>query len=901
MKYLLASRPCNALLPTVCAIVGIATLLFVAVVEVDGQANKVALPSFDFKTISDAASWYSIHVASLRPTAQGLVIQIAGEDPLLMGPAREFSNDQPLELHLRLKSDQGGEGQVFYFRTEPPQADQSVRFEVPRGEWYEAVAPLPALTGRWRLRLDPPGNSGLCVLDRLWFEESLPLSRLPKPTALSLGTNLLTIRSGDLALSHSRQGIGAFEVRVADQLMARGLALDGTSATNEVRAELVPGSGLRIISDLVHADGTHWLIEQRFTPGDPGSIAVESRLTVDQTRTVAYLPMFTLLPGLGSFGTNKTQGLFCGLEYLENEPSSSQADIIGPDANRQAPERYKITFPLMAIAAENRYIGLIWQPEPNICAVFDSPDRIFNSAGHVMELAFPASLKSRSDSSLVSFRPGLLRANQPLVLRATIVGGRGTTVIPALKQYVALRGLPPPPAPVPAATDYFRLAAHAWLDSEIRTNGLFHHTLWPGDVPRPAADAAVWMRWLAQNVADPELEARLCSLASQTVQQLKSTEIYNDYQIGNVVYPLPALFYRVGIENATHAQLSAADILRRFEPDGTIIYKPAPGGVDYGKTNPSPEANGNTATSVQDLLERAAFAGDPDLLRAALHSLRALDKFRDTVPRGALAWCTPLHAPDLLAAAKLLRCYTLAYELTGAPELLDQARSWAWSGLPFVYLVPPTTGAVGPYATLLSLGAGGWTSSTFGLPIPWGGVVYADALYRFVKHDPAGPWRRLADGITTAAIQQCWPLNDPIRPGLVPSHFFLGPQLPAGPSINPAALQADALRYYGKPLAYDFHVFREHGLLVHAPGELADLSEASDGVAFTVNSWSSDPASVLVSGFVKEPRIRISGQDVPIKPPHRFEPDSGRLEIQVHRLMSIQIFSPALPGMGKIN
>ncbi len=69
------------------------------------------------------------------------------------------------------------------------------------------------------------------------------------------------------------------------------------------------------------------------------------RVTVSRDRLVAYLPLLTLLPGLGSFGTNKTQALFAGVEYLENEPSSSEADVRGIASKRQVPDSVKETFP----------------------------------------------------------------------------------------------------------------------------------------------------------------------------------------------------------------------------------------------------------------------------------------------------------------------------------------------------------------------------------------------------------------------------------------------------------------------------------------------------------------------------------------------------------------------------
>src|SRR5204863_2120767 len=99
-----------------------------------------------------------------------------------------------------------------------------------------------------------------------------------------------------------------------------------------------------------------------------------------------------------------------------------------------------------------------------------------------------------------------------------------------------------------------------------------------------------------------------------------------------------------------------------FRPDGSIVYQPPASGTDLSRTHWSREANGLTATHVAAVLERAAFSGDPNLVRAGLRLLRALDKFRDTVPRGAQTWEVPLHTPDILASAYLVRAYTRGYE-----------------------------------------------------------------------------------------------------------------------------------------------------------------------------------------------------------------------------------------------
>src|ERR1035438_2442726 len=185
-------------------------------------------------------------------------------------------------------------------------------------------------------------------------------------------------------------------------------------------------------------------MQQQFSPGPiAGAIAISTEVTVDQDRSVVFLPMLMVFPGAGAFGAAKGQGLFAGLEYLDDLPSSSEADVIGPASKRQVPDSLKITFPLMAIQQKGQYLALTWETQPDVSAVFDSPDPLFYSGGHVMGLIFPGSDgKNREDGSLLPRVSKLLRANRPLVLRATLLGGVGDSVVPAIEQYVALRGIP---------------------------------------------------------------------------------------------------------------------------------------------------------------------------------------------------------------------------------------------------------------------------------------------------------------------------------------------------------------------------------------------------------------------------------------------------------------------------
>ena len=719
----------------------------------------------------------------------------------------------------------------------------------------------------------------------------------PKPTAQASSPKAASARSKDLALIHSPAAPGSFDVRVAGELMALGQSgpmigylaggemrwFDLASAAQAKRTMKAQRNSVQVSLEGRDADGALWKIQQQFSPGPiAGAIAIRTEVAVDQDRSVAFLPMLMIFPGAGAFGATKGQGLFAGLEYLDDEPSSSEADVIGPASKRQVPDNLKITFPLMAVQHHGRYLALTWEAQADVSAVFDSPDRLFGSGGHVMGLIFPGSDgKNREEGSLLPRVSKVLRANQPLVLRATLLGGMGDSVVPAVEQYVALRGLPPLPGANIDLQKYASLAAGGWLDSKIREGHLFRHAI-AGDNFKlgPAADAAVWMDWLASQSTQPALARRLQEIAKDALTSIPPQD-WNSAGVGHVRYPVASLIYGHVAENAARAQQTGRQTLGSFEADGSVRYHPQAGGPDYGKTHSTNEANGLTSSAVASLLEAAAFCGDRELLDAALARLRAMDKFRHGVPRGAQTWECPLHTPDILASAHLARAYTLGYELTGDREFLEQARYWAWTGVPFVYLVNPTPQPIGLYGTIAVFGATNWRAPVWlGLPVQWCGLVYADALYRLVRHDPKGPWKQLADGITLSGIQQSWPPQDRDQQGLLPDSLVLRSQTRNGPAINPATVEACATHLFNRP-AYDFWSFRKNSLRVHAPGEIKLAKESAGRVSFEVESWVKTSYYVLVNGLARQPRVAINGQPMDLSDGNQFLQKEGWLILKL--------------------
>jgi hypothetical protein len=885
------------------------------------------LPAFDFRQPGAVAEWGEQHdIKRIEATEQGMAIHIDGPDPYLSGPARDYPPGVPLFLKVRLKPPVGGALQVFFFGPGQISSEEnSVRVPVRRGGWQTVSLALPPLGRGFRLRLDPPGSRGVCLIESIRSEPRLEVAApaWPRPSVPETDDRALVIESGRLVLRQQQDMLGGFTLQVDGQLVATGHNrplvgyIDPASknkgqppavrwldvaANAQTTANLDPSKkALTVEARFRDLAGAGWRLRQTFRPGAPGSIAVSAECSADAPREVVFLPLLLVLPGHGSFGALKGQGLFAGVEYLENEPSSSTADLNEPAALRRVPDSAKITFPLLAVQANGRYIGLIWDPTPDLAALFDSPDRLFGTEGHVCGLVAPgANGENRTSGALCPREPLALAAGQPIRASALLIGGRGESVVPAVQQYVSLRGLPPRP-PTPDLEGYVHLAAAGWLDSPIRSGGRFRHALVGSFPAHSAADAAWMISWLAGLTRDEALRARLRSTADEAAASVQRPDLLVNAAIGHNRYPVAPLVLAAGlagdgVSSASHSLLTGSldqaramsrALPRQFEPDGSIRFRAPAGGTDYGRTHFCDEASGLTAGPVFHLLESAAFAGDRAMVEEGLRLLRMMQRrFDQGVPRGAQTWEIPLHTPDILASAYLVKAFTLGYELTADAALLDAARYWAWTGVPFVYLVDPTSvsgsGVVGPFATTPVLGATNWTEPNWiGLPVQWCGLVYAQGLFELARYDPSGPWRSLAEGITASGIAQTYPLNHPHR-GLLPDSFELSTQTRRAPDINPATLQPLALRLLAgdRTVPYEFHALRQSGLWIHAPGSVEAINDEPGACRLTLKPWS-QRASFLVIHManpgIRPRKVLVDKLPVDLDSQREFLQDRGTL------------------------
>jgi hypothetical protein len=804
-------------------------------------------------------------VKNLTYSSEGLAVISTGEDPWIEGPAVDLPGDKIVRVKIRMKSSADAGAELFYGRVF--RAGDSVRFTtITDGQWHDySLVIRDKLGPGTRFRLDPCTGAGNVTVAWIKIEtiSEIVAPLLEKPQEPdTTRTAIYSVKSGGLEFVHYGGTWADFAIKVNGVEMAVGYQSELLGLLFDEQPEWInlknanftfdnPSTGRATFKD--GKAGT-WEIRRSIKPADqPGTLIVEIEIKADKDRDIIHIPWLTIFPGLGTFGQRKDQGLFAGVEYLCDEPSSSEADIETPDHVRRVPDPVKITFPLMAITHGGNYVGAIWEPSEIVAATFDSPDRIYNSGGHVMALSGPGVGDLRFENAFCTQVPLKLHANQPLKVTAMIIGGKGKSIVPAVQRYVALKGLPAVPqfeGGFDAAAD---LLAHGWLDSKINEDGLFRHAVWGNNFPAsPAADAAAFIDWLANRTEDENLRERLDNGKKLALSRIPPGQPFSSGVSHEHLPTAPLVFGRT-FDFVLQRRSQALNLLRSFDADGIKLYRP--GSTDYSKTHFAKHANGLSGQAMATILEAATLSADKELIDKAL---QLLDKqtalYAGTVPRGAQTWEVPLHTPDILASAHMVKAYALGYMISGKQEYLNQARYWAWTGVPFVYLHAPTSGRVGVYSTIAVLGATNWKAPLWiGLPVQWCGLVYGSALHLLNQFDPDGPWEKIADGITVTGLQMSWPRTDEQRQGLLPDSFDLKTQIGAGPAINPGTVQARLAELCGKGTIYDVKKLPRRGWFVHAPCTISNVHEDTSSVTLTVDGWGDKQCNVLISGIATEP------------------------------------------------
>jgi hypothetical protein len=732
-----------------------------------------------------------------------LKIQVTEFDPYIHHAVR-FPGGTLL-LEVRARSRTTGPLEAFWTTDRSPQRDESKHIVVSLihdGQWHDYQLRLPVLGTMTDLRIDPGDTVGLFEIAsiRLVREEPFPLAiesihsggaevrfvlrnrraepvefaaqgrrqsiaavgtvELPLPMHVGLPLEQMTLDltvkgfpplRRTLFLYHDEapahylsRSLGPYTLEIAQDGALARIRRDGQTVA--VLAPLVlcegrlpalklvgpsSGKGLERGTDVAVTQGPARQAGRTTIRLEGDGIAVSITPADDCQLSVAIDsakpcegPVVRALGGL-------RQGLFAGLEYLEKgEASSSKLDVETDEHLRFAPDPLKVTLPLMSLVTDRVSLAMTWD-DMELHPTFATPNFFDATPDHRM------SLRGRS-------------------IRATIQVGRLSleeTILWAVKRH----GLPAVPRPPRSDEQQRQLALAALSGPPLKTAEGWGHCVEPNWQRQPFADiaSAVWR--LSGQV--PELPRLVPGGA-----HVRNESIY--FVSGR------AAAWKEMAEDRVRAAIG------RQQPDGSFRYR-----GPFARGHFEDTASGVCAQPAAILLDYARLTGDAAARAAGLKTLDYMKRFR--VPRGAQVWEVPLHTPDQLASAYAVWANVRGYELTGDRTYLAEARRWALSGIPFVYLWGRYP--VMLYATPPVFGATNWQSPCWiGLPVQWVGGVYAYSLTMLAPYDQTLDWNQLARGILVAAEQMQFP--DGPYAGLLPDSFELQGQERRPARINPSAL-----------------------------------------------------------------------------------------------------------------
>ncbi|MGN0852993.1 MAG: hypothetical protein ACI4Q3_06415 [Kiritimatiellia bacterium] len=873
----------------------------------------------------DAPQWHAEHhVARAAVTAEGLSFDVVGDDPWLEGPTLVFPEIPASARRVRLTmtcapTAAPDSWQLFHtFRRPVFNEADSVRLH-PEGRppytRFRAELPVESvLAGPCRFRLDPPGGTSHFTVKSLSVEFKTPLWRFrPTPPVLPdiPDATPFALAGAGWKLLHAPGRIGAF------RYLSRGKTVESNPAESFVyldrkgtvrtldwsaaKVEMQPPTPARRVlatrAEISDVEGRRWRLCREFRAGNGDrDLVISTRVQVrDATgeKTVPapllHLPYLTLFVDRAS-GGRKRQALLAGVEYLDDEPSSNEKEIRTAEHDRRIPDAYRLSAPLAILTDAKNWLAFNWRadaaggldlaPEQSgpwpFSPVFDSPDRLFGSGGHLLAFWAPAVGRARRESQLdIYAAEPFTQGVHAVVLRT----GAGASVADALQAVVPAR---PAALPAPDAIDLvdaLKLLARGWLDSGIRQGVRVRHAVGEPFGWSRSGDAPVLMQYLAAALArrapaESNLVSRLRETAADMLRGL-SPQTISGTGVSHIRFPAPVL-----VAGDVRQWLDDQDrALRRMNvalASGKRLWQAPAGQADLGETLGADHCNGFTSMLLLPLLQAASWSGDEAEIAKALAIVdKVTERYHGTVPRGAQPWEMPLHTPDIMASANLTRAYALAYQLKPESRYLDEARHWAYTGLSMVYLLSPPFAfdagvkPVGRYATCAVMGATQWIAPNWiGRPVQWCGLVYASGLWNLARLEPdqtadgaAAFWTRLATGITASGVRQTHPEEDAQWVGLLPDSWNLATQSRYAVPINPGTVQENVAELTGLPY-YSRLAFAD-GSCLHVPGALSRLQLENGRRICEIEGWPESPFQIVLARTSRPAEVLFNGRPIP--------------------------------------
>ena len=606
-------------------------------------------------------------------------------------------------------------------------------------------------------------------------------------------------------------------------------------------------------------DGAVWNFAVTFILKDNEPwVSVSSAISADKDREVLKFCGPYIYAGEGSFGRQKTEAIFPGLEWLTaEESSSSELDIWPPGNLRHTPHPYKVTIPVMAVEYQKRVLGLLWEPlqkwdgkNTYPSARFCSPNWLESQDNHQMGIfvpSIPEWVKENGTEAMTAYQ---LKAGASLTISSYILADYPQTPLFACLRYFDIFGKPVLQEKPMSYEDEVELTKYAYMESGIwdsKAVGWGHVYTW-----KPAQYQfdvlSLWMYSMsAKNAAEKQKTRERAKLVYNYVLDEQGPQaIWTPlaFRMGSIEPSMQ------GLGNSTKgiAGSQRKDGSWRFNPDAQRKFLGKPGAEEAGLTAPNAEA----------VLRYARMTGNKEALAKGLKALESMEKF--TIPRAAQCWECPVHSPDIYASAKITDAYIEGYRATGDKKYLDRAVYWAYTGIPFTYFWTAPDRPVMKYSTIPIFGATAFTGSWIGVPVLWNGLCYAYALQHLWEYDKSFPWYTLAEGIVISGMVQ--QEKDGKAKGCYTDNWNLMGDIKCGGClINPEQIIKNIYAFLGEDPDIHTTILEKDGskIFLNTGGKISAAAIDSKALKFRLAYPKDETSFCVIAGIAKPEEVLKDG------------------------------------------
>ena len=517
-------------------------------------------------------------------------------------------------------------------------------------------------------------------------------------------------------------------------------------------------------------------------PKNSSAVRYSMRLKAKENMYLRYLRGPWLKVGCGSFGAERTDAIFPGIDWVKGAEWSSGNDWFRyPWSEKYAPFINKVSIPCMCISHEGDAIGISWDPNMwasrwfnykahSLQPVFAVPDFIDRDDNSLLGLMLPQAEGLKDENQIYAEPPMEVHLDQQFRIDAEISICKGNSA-DWIAEYVARKGLPEIPG-MDDRTTYenilkkiaFHYNTNLWSDE--KGFGYPQRNSYSFGVP------GCLRRFISDFPDDPSvpgLKEKIAVCDSKTGR----VPVNNEPEQPDGEAAKAAELDRI-LKRTSDLIIQADNIIKdqredgtfRFEPDGRHYRKD-----DFTVARVFAEPMGHADDTALDMnvlpaisllniaaeLNRYSGYGEESgrIAKAALRAIDACDG--DIRPEGGDFWETPLHAANLFAAGHAAIACELAYRYSGEEKYRGKAIYWIRTLLPFTHLWEPD-GMPMLYNTKPCLCSSDWYFANWVRDhVQWEVLaVFAQSAsekINWAEVDREIDWERFHRGITLAAAR----------------------------------------------------------------------------------------------------------------------------------------------------